>query len=71
MAGNELIDLFRQGAKRYHLIATVENGVVAGLDLGYIEVQRRKQNQRDKRRTSSTSVIPPSTRIFYAVSIES
>jgi hypothetical protein len=33
MTGHELIKLFQQGTKRYHLIGTVENGVVAGLDL--------------------------------------
>lgn len=33
MTGNELISLFEQAQKRYHLIGTTENGVIAGLDL--------------------------------------
>ncbi len=33
MTGNELINLFEQGQKRYHLIGSVEYGVIAGLDL--------------------------------------
>jgi len=33
MTGYELIKLFQQASKRYHLIGTTENGVLAGLDL--------------------------------------
>jgi hypothetical protein len=33
MTGNELIELFQKGNKRYHIIGTLENSVVAGLDL--------------------------------------
>lgn len=33
MTGYELIELFKQGEKRYHLTGTIENGVIAGLDL--------------------------------------
>jgi hypothetical protein len=33
MNGNELIELFKKGGKRCHLIGTAENGVIAGLDL--------------------------------------
>ncbi len=33
MTGNELIGLFKRGEKRYHLIGSLDNGVVAGLDL--------------------------------------
>ena len=33
MTGHELIQLFEQGTKRYHLLGTEENGVIAGLDL--------------------------------------
>jgi hypothetical protein len=33
MIGNELIALFEKGQKRCHLIGSIENGVVAGLDL--------------------------------------
>ncbi len=33
MNGNELIELFKQGGKRCHLVGTAENGVIAGLDL--------------------------------------
>jgi len=33
MTGYKLIELFKQGEKRYHLIGTAENGVLAGLDL--------------------------------------
>jgi len=33
MNGNELIELFKNGGKRCHITGTVENGVIAGLDL--------------------------------------
>ena len=33
MTAYELVGLFKQGAKRYHLVGTMENGVIAGLDL--------------------------------------
>ena len=33
MTANELIDLFKQGSKRFTLIGNAENGVLAGLDL--------------------------------------
>ena len=33
MTGNELIALFEKGQKRYHLIGSIDNGVVVGLDL--------------------------------------
>jgi hypothetical protein len=33
MNGNELIELFKKGGKRCHVIGTSENGVIAGLDL--------------------------------------
>ncbi len=33
MTGHELIDLFEQAGKRYHLAGTLENGVITGLDL--------------------------------------
>ncbi len=33
MNGNELIELFKKGGKRCHVIGTAENGVIAGLDL--------------------------------------
>jgi hypothetical protein len=33
MTGHELIDLFKQGEKRYHLTGTIENGIITGLDL--------------------------------------
>ena len=33
MTGHELIELFKQGEKRYCLTGTIENGVIAGLDL--------------------------------------
>jgi hypothetical protein len=33
MTGRELVELFRRGEKRCHVIGTLENGVVAGLDL--------------------------------------
>ena len=33
MTGYELIKLFEQASKRYHLIGTKENGVLVGLDL--------------------------------------
>lgn len=33
MRGNELIELFKQGVKRHHLVGDLDNGVVIGLDL--------------------------------------
>lgn len=33
MTGRELVDLFGRGVKRCHVIGSVENGVIAGLDL--------------------------------------
>lgn len=33
MRGNELVDLFREGVKRHHVVGDLENGVVIGLDL--------------------------------------
>jgi hypothetical protein len=33
MKGYELIELFQKGTKRYHLLGTQDNGVLAGLDL--------------------------------------
>ncbi|MEI6168245.1 MAG: hypothetical protein WCS52_13760 [bacterium] len=33
MTGFELVELFRQGSRRCHVIGSLENGVVAGLDL--------------------------------------
>ena len=33
MNGNELIELFKKGGKRCHIIGAAENGVIAGLDL--------------------------------------
>ncbi len=33
MNGSELIELFKKGGKRCHIIGTAENGVIAGLDL--------------------------------------
>ena len=33
MTSQELIELFKQGTKRYHLIGDIENGIIAGLDL--------------------------------------
>ncbi len=38
MNGNELIELFKKGGKRCHVIGTAENGIIAGLDpyLGFL-----------------------------------
>jgi hypothetical protein len=33
MTGNELITLFKQGTKRYHLVGSLTNGIIVGLDL--------------------------------------
>ena len=33
MTGNELIELFKKGGKRCHIVGSAENGVLAGLDL--------------------------------------
>ncbi len=33
MTGSELVELFKAGTRRYHIVGTVENGVIVGLDL--------------------------------------